>query len=124
MDSEGLKLLPPVCFQPSVHWSLSQGLLGTKKVSETLILYGGMFLRRRAALTLVIRRGPFTVRLHQDHTIALVVVDHIVLHGDGGHHIELISKVLHTQQVGQMRSNCPTGGFRLHHQTITDEERV
>lgn len=36
-----------------------------------------------------------TVGFHQNHPIAFIIVDHIVLHGDGRHCIHLISKVLH-----------------------------
>lgn len=38
------------------------------------------------------------VGFHYNHPVAFIVVDHIVLHGDGGHHIQLISKVLRTHQ--------------------------
>lgn len=31
---------------------------------------------------------------HQDEPIPFVVVDHVVLHGDGRHHVELIGEIL------------------------------
>lgn len=36
------------------------------------------------------------VWFYYNHPVAFIIVDDIVLHGDGRHHIQLISKVLHT----------------------------
>lgn len=80
---------------------LQQGLLGTEGVFSP-----GAELQRPAVNT--VRPPTFSpvhrdsvlvpgVGFHQDHPVALVVVDHVVLHGDGRHHVQLISKVLHTR---------------------------
>ena len=39
-------------------------------------------------------RAGIVLRLHQDHGVALVVVDHVLDHGDFGHGVQLIRKVL------------------------------
>lgn len=53
-------------------------------------------LRVAPTFTCFLRAAVFrTAGLHQNHPIALVVVNDVVLQRDGRHHIQIISKVLH-----------------------------
>lgn len=93
-SSAGLKILPAF---PLVY--VHQGALRGKGqlIIDCALGYQSCLTTTLPTFTSAHRdAGLFpTVGFHQNHPIAFIIVDHIVLHGDGRHCIHLISKVLH-----------------------------